>query len=270
MAAEISQRRKGEVFRALHEGSPFVIPNPWDAGSAKVFAALGFEALATTSSGFAFTLGRQDGDVTLDEVVEHTRALDSATSLPISVDLENGYGPDPADAARAISRAAQAGAVGGSIEDYDPAGGIYGIEHATERVAAAVEAARDLGFPFTLTARAENFVRDTPDLDDTVARLQAYEQAGADVLYAPRLPGVEEIRAIRSATSKPLNVLAGPGVSVAEIIEAGGQRISVGGRLAWVAINSMAAAALQLRDGGEMSSLSDPAEIIEWISARAA
>jgi 2-methylisocitrate lyase-like PEP mutase family enzyme len=160
--------------------------------------------------------------------------------------------------------------VGGSIEDYDPAGGIYGIEHATERVAAAVEAARDLGFPFTLTARAENFVRDTPDLDDTVARLQAYEKAGADVLYAPRLPGVDEIRAIRSATSKPLNVLAGPGVSVAEIIEAGGQRISVGGRLAWVAINSMAAAALQLRDGGEMSSLSDPAEIIEWISARAA
>jgi 2-methylisocitrate lyase-like PEP mutase family enzyme len=269
VAAEISQRRRGEAFRALHEGSPFVIPNPWDAGSAKVFAALGFEALATTSSGFAFTLGRQDGDVTLDEVVVHTGALAAATSLPISVDLENGYGPDPADAARAISRAAEAGAVGGSIEDYDPAGGIYGIEHATERVAAAVEAAGDLDFPFTLTARAENFVRDKPDLDDTVARLQAYERVGADVLYAPRLPGVEEIRAIRSATSKPLNVLAGPGVSVAEVIEAGGQRISVGGRLAWIAINSMAAAALQLRDGGEMSSLADPTQIIEWLSARA-
>ena len=267
MAAEISQQRKGEAFRALHEGPPFVIPNPWDAGSAKVFAALGFEALATTSAGFAFTLGRQDGDVTLDEVAEHTRALDAATSLPVSVDLENGYGPDPADAARAISRAAEAGAVGGSIEDYDPAGGIYGIEHATERVAAAVEAAGDLDFPFTLTARAENYVRGEPDLDDTIARLQAYERAGPDVLYAPRLPGTEEIRAIRSATSRPLNVLTGPGLSVAEIIEAGGQRISVGGRLAWVAINSMAAAAVELRDGGELSSLADPAQIIEWLSA---
>jgi 2-methylisocitrate lyase-like PEP mutase family enzyme len=267
VTAEISQQRKGEAFRALHEGRPFVIPNPWDAGSAKVFAALGFKALATTSAGFAFTLGRQDGDVTLDEVVDHTRALDAATSLPISVDLENGYGPDPADAARAIRRAAEAGAVGGSIEDYDPAGGIYGIEHAAERVAAAIQAAADLDFPFTVTARAENYFRGKPDLDDTMARLQAYERVGADVLYAPRLPGAEEIRAVRGATSKPLNVLAGPGLSVAEIIAAGGQRISVGGRLAWVAINSMAAAAVQLRDGGEMSSLADPAQIIEWISA---
>jgi 2-methylisocitrate lyase-like PEP mutase family enzyme len=266
VASKISQQHKGEVFRSLHEGPPFVIPNPWDAGSAKVFAALGFEALATTSAGFAFTLGRQDGGVTLDEVVEHTRALDAATGLPVSVDLENGYGPDPADAARAISRAAEAGAVGGSIEDYDPADGIYGIEHATERVAAAVEAARDLGFPFTLTARAENYVRGRVDLDDTIARLRAYERAGADVLYAPRLPGAAEIRAIRDATSKPLNVLTGPGLSVAEIIEAGAQRISVGGRLAWVAINSMAAAAMQLRDGGEMPSLADPAPIIEWLS----
>jgi 2-methylisocitrate lyase-like PEP mutase family enzyme len=265
--AETSQQRKGKAFRALHDGSPFVIPNPWDAGSAKVFAALGFEALATTSAGFAFTLGRQDGDVTLDEVVGHTRTLATATSLPISVDLENGYGPDPADASRAIQRAAEAGAVGGSIEDYDPTGVIYGIEHATERVAAAVEAARSLDFPFTLTARAENYVRGNPDLDETIVRLRAYERAGADVLYAPRLPGAEEIRAIRTATAKPLNVLAGPGLSVAEIIEAGAQRISVGGRLAWVAINSMAAAAVQLRDGGEMSSLADPAQIIEWLSA---
>ena len=261
-----TQAHKAELFRRLHEGAPFVIPNPWDAGSAKVFAALGFEALATTSSGFAFTLGRQDGDVTLDEVAEHTRALDAATGLPVSVDLENGYGSDPEDAARAISRAAEAGAVGGSIEDYDPELGIYAIEHATERVAAAVEAARSLGFPFTLTARSENFVRGNHDLEDSITRLQAYERAGADVLYAPRLPGVGEIRAIRDATSKPLNVLTGPGLSVAEIIEAGAQRISVGGRLAWVAINSMAAAAEQLRDGGELASSSNPTQIIEWLS----
>ena len=267
MAREVSQEVKGTAFRALHEGSPFVIPNPWDAGSAKVFAALGFEALATTSSGFAFTLGRLDGDVTLDEVCDHIRALDTATALPVSVDLENGYGPDPKDAARAISRAAEAGAVGGSIEDYDPRAGIYAIEHATERIAAAVEAARDLDFPFTLTARAENYVRDNPDLDDTIARLQAYESAGADVLYAPRIPGAAEIRALREATSKPLNVLVGPGLSVAEIVAAGGQRISVGGRLTWVAINSMAAAAEQLRGGGELSPLADPGQIIEWLSA---
>ncbi|HEX6115601.1 MAG TPA: isocitrate lyase/phosphoenolpyruvate mutase family protein [Solirubrobacterales bacterium] len=267
MAAEIAQERKGEAFRALHEGSPFVIPNPWDAGSAKVFAALGFEALASTSAGFAFTLGRQDGDVTLDEVAEHTRALDAATDLPVSVDLENGYGPDPADAALAISRVAEAGAVGGSIEDFDPDRGIYAIEHATERVAAAVEAAGRLGFPFTLTARAENYVRGNPDLDDTIARLQAFERAGADVLYAPRLPSAGEIRAIREATSKPLNVLAAPGLSVAEIVDAGGQRVSVGGRLAWVAINAMAAAAEELRAGGDLPADADPSRIIGWLSA---
>ena len=266
MPAEPDQARKGAAFQQLHEGAPFVIPNPWDAGSAKVFAALGFQALATTSSGFAFTLGRQDGDVTLDEVAEHTRAIDAATSLPVSVDLENGYGFDPEDAARAITRVAEAGAVGGSIEDYDPDLGIYEIEHATERVAAAVEAARRLDFPFTLTARSENYVRDIPDLDDTIARLQAYERVGADVLYAPRLPSGDEIRAIRDATSKPLNVLTGPGLSVAEAIDAGAQRVSVGGRLAWVAINSMAAAAEQLRDGGELSALADPSRIIEWLS----
>lgn len=263
--AESTQAQKGKAFRELHRGPPFLIPNPWDAGSAKVFAALGFEALATTSSGFAFTLGRQDGDVSLDEVAEHTRALDAATSLPVSVDLENGYGPDPEDAARAIARAAEAGAVGGSIEDFDPDRGIYSVEHAAERIAAAVEAARRLDFPFTLTARAENYFRDRPDLDDTIVRLQAYERAGADVLYAPRLPGIEEIRAISAATSKPLNVLAGPGVSMAEIVEAGGQRISVGGRLAWTAVNAMATAAEKMRDEGDFSSLGDPTRIIGWL-----
>ena len=266
MGTEISQQRRGEAFRALHEGSPFVVPNPWDAGTAKVFAALGFEALATTSAGYAFTLGRLDGEVTLDEVVEHIRALSAATNLPLSVDLENGYGPDPADAARAISRAAEAGAVGGSIEDYDPDQGMYGIEHAAERIAAAVEAATHLDFPFTLTARAENYFRGNPDLDDTITRLQAFERAGADVLYAPRI-GADEVHALCDATSKPLNVLAGPGLSVADVIEAGGQRISVGGRLAWVAINAMAAAAEELLDGGDLSSLADPTQIMEWLAA---
>ena len=153
-----AQERKAADFRALHEGEPFVIPNPWDAGSAKVLAGLGFKALATTSSGFAFTLGRADGSVSLDEVAAHVRVLDEATPLPVSVDLENGYGPAPEDAALAIARAAEAGAVGGSIEDYDPSGRLYEREQASERIAAAVEAARPLGFPFTLTARAENFL----------------------------------------------------------------------------------------------------------------
>jgi 2-methylisocitrate lyase-like PEP mutase family enzyme len=262
-----SQDQKGAAFRALHEGPPFVIPNPCDAGAAKVFAALGFEALATTSSGFAFTLGRLDGDVTLDEVVEHTHAIAAATSLPVSVDLENGHGDDPADAARAITRVAEAGAVGGSIEDWGPERGIYAIEHATERVAAAVEAARGLEFPFTVTARSENYLRGNPDLDDTVARLQSFERAGADVLFAPRVPGVEVVRAIRDATSKPLNVLAGPGLSFADIAEAGGQRISVGGRLTWVAVNAAVAAAEELRAGTDLPATSDPTRIVEWLSA---
>src|SRR5216117_420275 len=227
-----TQQEKGVRFRALHDGDPFVIPNPWDAGSARVLAALGFEALATTSSGFAFTLGRRDGEATLDEVVEHVRAIDALTELPVSVDLENGYGPDPADAARAIERAAEAGAVGGSIEDYDPGGRLYELEHAAERISAAVEAARGLGFRFVLTARAENHIRGNPELDDTIARLQAFEQAGADVIYAPALRTLDEIRAVSEATSKPLNVLAHRGLTMSEIVDAGGQRISVGAALA--------------------------------------
>ena len=260
-----TQHEKAEHFRALHEGEPFLIPNPWDAGTAKVLAALGFEALATTSGGFAFTLGRLDGGVTLDEVVEHTRLLDRATSLPVSVDLENGYGSEPEQAALAITRAAAAGAVGGSIEDYDPRGEIYGLDHAAERVAAACEAARQLGFPFTLTARAENHIRGNPDLADTIARLQAYERAGADVLYAPGLRSGEEIRAVCEATSKPLNVLARPGLSMSEITEAGGQRISVGSGLTWVAVGAMATAAEQMRDRGDLSVLKAPVRIREWL-----
>ena len=262
----VAQDEKARRFRALHEGEAFIIPNAWDAGAAKVLAALGFQAIATTSSGFAFTLGRPDGAATLDEVVAHTRALDAATDLPVSVDLENGYGPDPADAANAITRAAEAGAVGGSIEDYDPSGRLYDAGHATERVAAAVEAARGLGFPFTLTARAENHIRGNPDIDDTIARLQAYERAGADVLFAPGLRSGEEIKAICDAVGKPVNVLAHKGLTRDEIAGAGGTRISVGGALTWVAINAMAAAAQQIRDDGDFSALTGPGEIREWLA----
>lgn len=259
------QDQKAARFRALHRGGAFIIPNPWDAGSAKALSALGFQALASTSSGFAFTLGRPDGNATLDEVIAHTRLLDQATALPISVDLENGYGPDPEHAARAITRAAEAGAVGGSIEDYDPDGSIYGFDHAVERVVAACDAARSLRFPFMLTARAENHIRGNPDLDDTIARLQAYERAGADVLYAPGLQTGEQIRAVCEATSRPVNVLARPALSVDEIIEAGARRISVGGALAWVAISAMADAATKMRETGDLSSLATPLPIQEWL-----
>ncbi len=260
------QEAKAEAFRALHVGEPFVLPNPWDAGSARVLAALGFKALATTSSGFAFTLGRLDGSVTLDEVVAHAAALDRATDLPLSVDLENGYGPEPESAALAITRVAAAGAVGGSIEDYDPGGHIYEAGHAVERVAAAVEAARALDFPFTLTARAENHIRDNPDLGDTIARLQAFEKAGADVLYAPGLRTVDEIRAVCEAVSSPVNVLALPELSLAEIVEAGARRISVGGGLTWVAVEAMAAAASEIRDAGDLSSLRARLPLGDWLA----
>jgi 2-methylisocitrate lyase-like PEP mutase family enzyme len=260
-----AQSEKAATFRALHEGEPFVMPNPWDAGSAKVLEALGFKALATTSSGFALTLGRLDGDVTLDEVAEHVASLAAATEVPLSVDLENGYGAAPSAAAAAITRAAEAGAVGGSIEDYDPDDGLYPIEQATERIAAAVEAARALDFPFTLTARAENHIRENPDLDDTIARLRAYEDAGADVIYAPGLRNADEIRSVSEATSRPLNVLAHKYLSVGEIAEAGGQRISVGGGLAWVAIAAVVASAEEMRDTGELTSLGVRVPMDEWL-----
>jgi len=260
------QERKALEFRALHAGKPFVIPNPWDAGSARVLVALGFKALATTSSGFAFTLGRLDGQATLAEVVEHAAAVDQATDLPVSVDLENGYGPDPESAALAIRRIAEAGAVGGSIEDYDPAGRIYELQHAAERVAAATEAARGLTFPFTLTARAENHIRGHPVLDDTIARLRAFEDAGADVLYAPGLRTVDEIRAVCKAVSKPVNVLAIPGLSFADLVAAGARRVSVGGSLTWVAVRAMADAAEAIRDRGDFSALGARVPLDEWLA----
>jgi 2-methylisocitrate lyase-like PEP mutase family enzyme len=258
----MSQAEKGAAFRALHEGEPFLIPNPWDVGSARVLEALGFRALATTSSGFAFTLGRLDGGATLDELVAHVRALADATSLPVSVDLENGHG----DAAHAIRSVAAAGAVGGSIEDWEPAGTLLSLEHAAERVAAAVEAARALDFPFVLTARAENHIRGNPDLDDTIARLQAYEAAGADCLYAPGLRTVDEIRAVCAAVGRPVNVLARPQLTAAEIFGAGAQRISVGGGLTWAAIAAFAEAAEEMRDRGSFAALEVSAPVRDWLS----
>lgn len=260
-----SQEQKGAAFRALHEGEPFVMPNPWDVGTARALEALGFEALATTSAGFAFTLGRRDGGVTLDDVVSHVAALAAATSLPLSVDLENGYGREPSDAATAILRVAGAGAVGGSIEDYDPAGEIYEPDFAAERVAAAVEAARGLGFPFTLTARAENHIRGNPDLEDTIGRLQAYERAGADVLYAPGLANPDDVRAVCEALSKPVNVLALPGLTMAEIAAAGGRRVSVGSGLTWVAMAAMAEAVEEIRDQGTFSFQGTRVPVKEWL-----
>jgi 2-methylisocitrate lyase-like PEP mutase family enzyme len=261
-----SQEEKAAAFQALHAGKPFVVPNPWDAGSARVLAALGFKALASTSSGFAFTLGRLDGGVTLDEVVAHVTVLARATDLPVSVDLEHGYGADPDSAARAITRVAEAGAVGGSIEDFDPAGHLYDLDHAVERVAAAVEAARALSFPFVLTARAENHLRGNPDLDDTIARLQAFERAGADVLYAPGLRTVEEIGAVCAALTKPVNVLARPDLTMAQLVDAGAQRVSVGGALTWVAADALASAATAIRDRGDFSSLAVRLPLDEWLA----
>jgi 2-methylisocitrate lyase-like PEP mutase family enzyme len=262
------QAQKAAAFTALHAGPPFVIPNPWDAGSARALEALGFQALATTSSGFAFTLGRRDGDVTLDEVLAHVNTIDRATDLPVSVDLENGYGADPEQAARAIAAAATAGAVGGSIEDYDRSGEIYEVAHAVERVAAAIEVARQLSFPFTLTARAENHIRGNPDLDDTIRRLQAFEAAGADVLYAPGLRTTEEIHTVCNAVTKPVNVLAVRGLSFAELVDAGAQRVSVGGSLTWSAVAAMQAAAEAIRDRGDFSLLGTPPPLDEWFAAR--
>ena len=259
------QHEKAAAFNTLHHGDAFVIPNPWDAGSARMLEALGFKALATTSAGFAFTLGRLDGEATLDEVIAHVATLDRATRLPISVDLENGYSADPHEAATAILKIASAGAVGGSIEDYDPGAGIYGIDHAAERIAAAAEATRSLAFPFILTARAENHIRGNPDLDDTIKRLQAYEQAGADVLYAPGLKTVDEIRAVCESLTKPVNVLARANLTFAEMVEAGAQRVSVGGALTWVAVQAAMDAARSVADG-DFSRLNATLPLSTWFA----
>src|SRR5213592_938019 len=207
-----SQHDKAARFRALHQApGAFVISNPWDAGSARILAALGFQALATSSGASAGVLGRRDGKMTRDEALAHARAIVAATELPVSADLEKGFGDAPEAAAETIRLAAGVGLVGGSIEDAsgDKDKPLYDIGQATERVAAAVQAARALPFPFTLTARAENFLRGQPSLDDTIARLQAFERAGADVLFAPGLPDLAAVRAVCAAVSMPVNFMVG-------------------------------------------------------------
>lgn len=250
----IDQAEKAKRFQELHRRpGAFVIPNPWDAGSARVLAALGFEALATTSSGFAFALGKLDGATSRDELLAHLRSLSTATELPVSADLEKCFGDDPKTVAETIRLAAAAGVVGGSVEDFsdDPRRPIYDFGLAVERVAAAAEAARTLPFRFTLTARAENFLRGNPDLDDTIRRLQAFEKAGADVLYAPLLPDLEAIRTVCASVSKPVNVLAGrPTLSVAELAGAGVKRISLGGLLSRAAFGGLLRALREIKEHG--------------------
>jgi 2-methylisocitrate lyase-like PEP mutase family enzyme len=266
----LSQKEKGEAFRDLHEGETFVIPNPWDAGSAKVLAGLGFKALTTTSSGLAFTLGRPDGSVTLDEMTAHISLVDGASDLPLAADLENGYGPTPQDAARAITAAADAGAVGGSIEDYDrDEQRLYEMGEAAERIAAAAEAARARDFPFMLVGRAENHLRGNSDLEDTIARLNAYADAGADVLFAPGLRTIDEIKSICEGVSKPVNALApGPlGWTLKEIAAAGAQRVSVGGGLTWSAVNGAIEAAERIIDDGDFSRVGTPGRVKEWLAS---
>jgi 2-methylisocitrate lyase-like PEP mutase family enzyme len=259
------QRRKGETFRALHEGPPFVIPNPWDEGSARVLEALGFSALASTSSGSAFTRGRLDGGLSLDEVARHAESLDRAVDLPVSIDLEHGYGREPGQVADAIRRVADAGAVGASIEDNDPQKGIYEFPHAVERIAAAAEAAHALAFPFTLTARAENHIRGNPHLEDTIERLRAFDAAGADVLFAPGLLTRAEIGRVCAEVSKPVNVLALRGMSMSEITGAGAQRVSLGGGLTWIAVNAMVRAARSIL-AGDLSVLETSPPLGDWFS----
>lgn len=251
------QVAKAAAFRALHaRPGAFVIPNPWDAGTACILAGFGFEALATTSAGLAYAMGLHDGAVGREATLANARAIVLATALPVSADLENGFGDGPEAAAETIRLAAGVGLVGGSIEDAtgDPARPIYEFGHAVERIAAAVEAARALPFPFVLTARAENFLHDRPDLDDTIRRLQAFERAGADVLYAPGLPSLDAIRAVCAAVSRPVNVLAGGGgngaTSVAALAAAGVRRISLGSTLSRAALGTLVRAAREVSEAG--------------------
>ncbi len=256
-----TQSEKAVRFAALHGGpGAFVIGNPWDAGSARVLAGLGYQALATSSGASAGVYGRRDGRVSRDEALAHVRAIVDATDLPVSADLEKGFGDRPEDAAETIRLGAQAGLVGGSIEDAsgDPAKPLYDLNHAVARIAAAATAARALPYRFMLTARSENFLRGNPDLADTIARLKAFEEAGADVLMAPGLPDLAAVRAVCSAVSKPVNFMAGirgKSFSVAELEAAGVRRISLATSLYRAAMTGLIDAAREVREHGSFGYL---------------
>lgn len=255
-SARNEQARKALAFKALHEQSGiFVIPNPWDAGSAKMLASLGYQALATTSAGYAFSQGKADGALSLDETLANVRAIVAATDLPVAVDLENGFADDPAECAKSLLRAAEAGAVGGSIEDATGRADapIYCFEHAVARIEAAVAAVRTLAFPFVLTARAENYLHGNPDINDTIRRLQAFAGAGADVLYAPGLRTAEEVLAVvRAVAPKPVNVLMSGGLqlTVQQLQDMGVRRVSTGSALALAAFGEFFRAAEEIQQSG--------------------
>ena len=265
MTMHATQAEKAKAFQALHaRAGAFVIPNPWDAGTARILTRLGFSALTTTSAGLAFVLGRRDGDgsVTRDDALANAKAIVDATHLPVAADLENGYGHAPEDAAETIRLAADAGLVGASIEDAtgDPSRPIYEVAHAAERVAAAAEAAHALPFPFMFVARAENYLHGIPDLENTIRRLQAFEAAGADVLYAPGLTQADDIRAVCASVSKPVNVimgLKGAAFSVQELAALGVRRISVGSALSRAALGAFVRAAKEIRELGTFTFADD-------------
>jgi 2-methylisocitrate lyase-like PEP mutase family enzyme len=253
----VTQAEKGRAFRALHEARElFIIPNPWDAGSARILEGLGYAALATTSSGFATSRGLVDGQPGRDALMAHAAELSRATDLPISGDLENGFGDTPEEVAETIRRAAAAGLVGGSIEDYSGRTDrpLYPIELATERVRAAVEAAAALDFPFTVTARAESLLRIQPDIGETVRRLQAYQDAGAHVLFAPGVRTRTDLQTLLRETDRPHNVLASLAqLSMAELAELGVRRVSVGGSFSAVAYGALIEAARALKEEGSLA-----------------
>jgi 2-methylisocitrate lyase-like PEP mutase family enzyme len=254
-----NQHEKALAFRALHERpGAFIIPNPWDAGTARMLAALGFEALATTSLGFANTLGQPDSTIDRAATIANCREIAAATDLPVNADLENCFAHEPAAAAETIRLAAEAGIVGGSIEDYtgDRADPIYDFDLAVARVRAAVAIARSLPFPFMLTARAENLIRGRVDMADTIRRLQAYEAAGADVLYAPGLKTLAEVREVVSATKRPFNIVTGwldPDITASQLAEAGAKRISVGGALSRLALATFVGAGRAMAEQGSFA-----------------
>src|SRR5580658_3924148 len=254
-----SQFEKAKLFRVLHERpGAFIIPNPWDAGTAKLLVAMGFEALATTSLGLANMLGRADSHVTQAEVLDNCRVIAQATDLPVNVDLENCFAHDPVAAAEMIRFAAEAGAVGGSVEDYtgDAANPIYEFDLAVARVRAAADVARTLPVPFLLTARAENLIHGRNDMADTLRRLQAYEAAGADVLYAPGLRNLNDVREVARAVTRPVNVVTGwldPDITLGQLGEAGAKRVSVGGALSRLALASFVKAARAMQEQGSFA-----------------